>query len=90
MSIKTRLKRLFTRNKPMRITIEFKSNGDGTTNTQMKFNKKIPVGFAVSALDRFKAQISTKLALSVQDAGYSAKNPKRRAFIGKQTLGDIL
>lgn len=90
MSIKNNLKKLFAKSKPMRITIEFKSNGDGSTTTQTKFNKNIPVSYAASALDRFKAQISAKLAMRVQDAGYSAKNPKRRAFIGKQTLGDIL
>jgi len=85
-----KIKKLFTRSKPMRITFEFIPMPDGSITTVLKFNTNIPVRYAANALDRFKAQISAKMALRVHDAGYGAKNPKRRAFISKQTLGDIL
>ena len=89
-TIKQRLKTLLTRKKPLRITIEFIKKDDGSVDTDLKFNKDILVSYAAHGLDKFKALISAKLAHKITAAGYGVKNPKRREFIRKQTLGDIM
>lgn len=90
MNLKNKLSQLFNNNKPKRIIFTFIEDGKGRVHSSVKFDKSIPVGFAASSLDRLKTEISAGMAVRVTEAGYTPKNPKRRQFISRQTLGDIL
>lgn len=86
------MKRLFNRlfKRPMRIVITFTPGTNGHIRTAFKVSKNIPVGYALTALSRMRADIDVGVVKKAKGEGLTFKDTQTRGFIRKQTLGDVL
>lgn len=76
------MSKLLKRRNTKRIVFTFVDNPkDGTIRSFVKFDKDVPVGYAATALDRLKAEISAGMAVRVSNAGLKPQHPGRRKFI---------
>lgn len=88
--IKSLINKLRDKVKPMRMIITFIPGANGNVKTTLKMDKRIPIGYALTAVDRIKADIVSGLSHKMQVKGLTKRNSKTRGFIRNQNLGDVI
>jgi len=87
--MKNFIKRLL-RPKVRRVIITFSQSPDGKNMTTLKIDKSIPVSALLTALDKIKWDVQTRLTVKARAAGLNLHHPKTADFIKRQKLGDVL
>ena len=85
--MKNPFKNLFKR--PKRIVFTFTETGDGCIETTVKADRNIPVGYALTAIDWFKNQISQSLGREFLRQRIKTGSPKARYVMRTSKLGDL-
>lgn len=71
------------------MVVAFTFTPDGQVHQTVKIANGVPVATLIAVLERVKNDVQHRLTIKCQSQGYNYKNPKTRAYIAKQTIGDL-
>lgn len=72
------------------LLITFDVDKDGQSTYKVKFSKDVAVSHALYALDKLRRDIQASIITKGQAQGLTSKNPKTRAWQGKQKVKDVI